>query len=633
MRRSRMALITLGLAGGALAACSSDNANEQAEIDRPFEDSLERSTSVLSDAELRAFRVSFQTTLVARYQAARELALAPAPPCADGAKVLGYVEALLANSKATEADSYASACVADASSGAKPLLAAALAAQSTYKYTAALGLMKRAVAVAVGDEVPRMALEYGAMLDSCYDQAAPVEPNVARAAGFASGGASTVSKLFDAGVRLTPAFEAEVLALADRQSPQVAAILIMRLGRVMFNVDYRYHDTFQIYRGARGTKMMTGAPAHRLASIGMHVHQGLMNHRNNAFGYAEGEQLVKATAPYQRKEEPLFNLGFGPYTRAQINTSVCSAVYESSAALKQMQEAYVAGTAKPAALLSQLQGLRSGEHKTNTEVFRGTLLESLGDDVGALEAYWEARQLCPYNARAIAGTIGVTTRLDRKAKPDGFKPVLAVAPPLSLASYVTNNAMLSSSQRSNVAFALQYWWPYLGQMSGPRKGLYITPTFQGLLDTPEMRGKAGYASYRAEDDGRLFDDWEGHGGPTIAASFLTVEDYDWGLIVHEAAHQFHALAAAPIRQCIAKRYAAAKSKNSFVRGYASENEREYFAVGVADYNHPLSKVGKTWMCQNDPNLFALIKSISVSNGDMSKVSCADAVAGACAAAR
>lgn len=587
---------------------------------------IERSTSVMSDAELSAFRASFQQALISRYSAAKTLSNGPVPPCSDGAQVLAYVEALVANNRGADAAAFADACLAGGEHTAEHYLAAARGAHATLHYASALqSLASAASAASTADTSAIVAMEYANALRSDYQAPPYAQLATVLAAGFASAAdQATVQKLFGANLMLTAAFEAEVLALADRLSDRAAALLIYRLGRVMIHNEFRYHDAFQIYRSARGVRMMNGFSASGLNTLGMHVHQGLMNHRNNDLGYAEGEQLMIASAPYQRKDVTLFNLGFGPYTRDQINTTVCASVFETDPQLDEWKDSFVAGTAAPQTLLTQLDVFRSSHpHKTNTEVFRGTLLEALGNEDGALGAYWEARQLCPYNSRAIAGTMGVMNRLQNDASLDRFVPVLAGTPPTELHSYVTNDAMLSTVQRSSVAFNLQFWWPYLGFLSGAGKGLYVTPTFQGLADTPEMKGQ-GYDDYRAPDDGRLFDDWEGYGGDTIAASFTTLQDYEWGVVVHEAAHQFHALATSEIKQCIAKRYNEAKARNVFSRGYSATNEQEYFAVGVQDFAYPLSTLPKDWMRDNDPNLLALVASVSASNGDMNKVSCADA---------
>ncbi len=598
------------------------------------ESNIDRSRTRLSDDELRAFRRSFQADYVERSEAVRLLATGAPPQCASSQEVLTYVDALITADRAGDAQALATRCRTEAPPSADVLLASSHAAAASRDLGEALRHADAAVDLASGPKAQALAIERAVLAGAAYDFGAKVEIDRAIARGFGAGETATLlSSLVSAALavepfELTEEREKKVLELAAVLPPVASALVLNVFGRAAMSVEFRYHDTLRVYGSPLGKAMLQNLPAPSLQGLAVAVHRAVMNHTNDAVGWSEGEILLAQTIRFQRRDQAPFSLGLSPFTYAELRGGPCKGAFAEgadAALLAATQSAFAKGEIAATAALLRIRPLRERAKKmVDVEVFAGSLLESSGDDAAALSAYWIGRVACPYHGRAVSGTSGVVRRLT--VRPNPLVPDLTNPPPAAFRSYVTNYRLLSERQRTSVAFGLRFWWPYLGTLSGSGRGLYVQPTYQRLTETPAFEGHPDWASYRYPADGRLLDDLDGVGGATITASFAVLDDFKWGVVVHEAGHQFHALATQPIKGCITRLFEAARDRDSFSVGYAATNEQEYFAVGIQHYAAPEGYVGyggisKGWYREHDRRLYDFVASIEASRGDMARVTC------------
>jgi hypothetical protein len=597
------------------------------ESDTPtIESEIDRSRGRMTDAELQSFRQAFQVAFDDRLEAARTLSGTP-PLCRNGAAVLHYVDALDSEGRYPESLAFATRCLSTENPSTEHHLAAGRAAWFARDPSASLRHIERAALAAEGAPARAVACERASAIQRSFarQRADDIDQVLRAAFGEDENGKLVVNLVGGAlGTRpfeLTIEREARLFALVDSEDPKTAAWLLYYYVVKAISGEFRYHDALKVIASSRGQILLRELSPTMVYGLALLVHRALMNHRNNDLGYREARELVKSTIRFQRKEVAPFILGFSPFTPSEVRASVCPTAFttgEDARRLAAIKQELIAGTLSPTEGLRRLPNVG----KADVEVVRGTLLEALQDDAGALDAYWSARRLCPYYSRATAGTTGTASRLVEASLPDAFRPTLPGPPPPAFAEYVLNDKMLSSRQRLAVAYGTSFWWPYLHQLAAGKAGVYVAPTFQGLSETPARF--EGSDAYRYPDDGRLFDDLEGSGGTIITVSNSAAQNWTWGVTVHEAAHQFHGMAAPHVQSCITLLFGEARRRNVFASGYAATNEKEYFAVGVQDYAAPIGygTTTRDWYRANDPRLLRFIASVEASAGDMGHIACA-----------
>jgi hypothetical protein len=618
-----MAGVALALA--ALPACGRDVEAEPAAV----ESEIDRSRGTMTDAELQTFRQAFQAGFDDRLAAARTLAGAAPPTCESGTAVLRYVDALDAEGRYAEARSFAVRCLSTASDSTEHYLAAARASSFAREHSASLQYMERAASTAEGAQARAVAAERASAIQRAFakQRVEDIDRVIRAAFGEDENGKLVQNIVAGAlGARpfdLTREREARLFAVVDAADSTTAAWLLYFYVVKAIRGEFRYHDALIVMASPRGQALLRELPPTTIYGLGLLVHRALMNHRNNALGYREARELVKSAVRFQRKDVAPFLLGFSPFTPAEVRSIACPSAFttgEDARKLAAIKEDFVAGAIEPAEGLRRLASIGT---KADVEVVRGTFLEALQDDAGALDAYWSARRLCPYYSRAASGTASAAGRLVEATLPDAFQPSLQAPPPPAFAEYVINEKMLSSRQRLAVAYGTSFWWPYLHQLAAGKAGVYVAPTFQGLSETPARF--PGSETYRYPDDGRLFDDLEGSGGTIITVSTSAAQNWTWAVTVHEAAHQFHGMGTSNVRSCITLLFGEAQRRNVFASGYAATNEKEYFAVAVQDYVAPAGygTTTRDWYRANDPRLLRFVASIEASAGEMARIACAE----------
>lgn len=636
MKNVLVALSLAWLVAATTGCVGDDNDGESSEA------AIERSRGTMTDDELRAFRETFQADYGARYTAARGMADAPAPACDDAKRVLDYVDALIASDRIEEANTFAAGClrrVGVAVRKAEHYLAAARAARFSLDLAAALRHAASAAEIARGRAATVVALERAELLavSQDFDVKRSIDDVLAQGRLGSATTTSLVSNVVTEALAVQPfeiteERERDLNRVIDAmEEPAAAAWVLYYMAHASIASEYRYHDTLKMLGSRRGRALVRSLPAAWLTHVGRIVHRAVMNHNHSRFGWTQGKQLLEGLAPFQRKDQMLFSLAMGPYNYEELQDNACKTAYAKGAdrtLLTTAQKGFLDGTLTAHAALTQIAPLRrTGDAAlVDVEVFAGTMLESKGNDRDALEAFWTARKVCPYYGRAMSGTFGVMSRLTNAAKPRALQTELPGRPPTAIKQYVLNYDTLSPAQQKDTAYGLSFWWPYLGTFAQSGRILYVAPTYQRLVETPPHRRNTEYATDRGANDGRLTDDLDGIGGDQIVVSFGKLADYKGGTIVHEAAHQFHYAATAPVKSCIQRLYNDAKARNDFCVGYAATNEFEYFGVGIQHYTSPDGFVGyggitKAWYVEHDPKLLALMDSIAASSGDMSRIVC------------
>lgn len=613
---TRAAALRLAILALCLSACAPEGEPPVAESE------IDRSRNTMTDAELRSFRASFQARFDERLDAARAAASAAAPSCRDGAAVLRHVDALNGEGRHQVALSFATGCLSANPPTRDHYLAASRAAALSRDPAASLRYVERA-----GTADRAVACEHAAAIQRAYARSHAGDIDAVLRAAFGNDeSGKLVQNVVGAGLgarpfELTRERETRLFTIVDAQEPRTAAWLLYFYVSAAMRAEFRYHDALLVMASPRGEVLARELPPTMLYGLALLVDRALMNHRNNDLGYREARELVKSTVRFQRREATPFPLSFSPYTPAEVRSSLCAGAFTTGAnasKLDAIEREFVAGTLAPSAGLRRLDALGNA---ADVEVVRGALLEALPNDEAALDAYWSARRRCPYYSRAVSGTTGASHRLTEATLPDAFRPSLPSAPPPAFEDYVLNVRMLSPAQRLAVAHGTSFWWPYLEQLAKGKAGVYVAPTFQGLSETPAAF--PGSDAYRYPNDGRLFDDLEGSGGPIITVSTSAAQNWTWAVTVHEAAHQWHGIAAPHIAACITRLFGEARRRDVFASGYAATNEKEYFAVAVQDYASPLGygTTSREWYQANDPRLFRFVASVEASTGDMGRVVC------------
>lgn len=609
---SAIALTTLFVTLGACA--STDDEAESAEA------AVERSRGrPLSNAQIERIAKKLGTELVSRFEQINADLARPAPSC-DARQASDYVANLIAVGRANEAATWSERCVAESARPSFKLLAAASdAAVADFEPQKALAFAERAARESAGTTNEReAAFVYVRAIGAAYNSLpsskmhevlAPFGRDRDLVFGVLTGGA------------VPDAVQRDLIRLSEvRANASFSVPLRMTLVDVMISTEYRYHDALRILDAYSADLKV--APASSLASLIRLVERALMNHGDQAVGIPAAKSFMQGLVPFQRPDSGFFLSAYSPVDYSQLPSECPDSFAKGSTRtqLDKVKSDWREGRLSADAALAALRAL--GPNLADVQTTVGSIQFGQGDFKESLASFWSARQSCPWYGRATAGTSSAIFRLQRAKRVDAFRAgSLSATDTELLSAYVSNWSVLTRRQQENIATEMKFWRPYVSALSAASNTMYVSPIFEKVSETRTIFASDSADEGRGED-GRLDQDVKGLGGKQILVGSEHLGDFQWAVVVHEAAHQFHSLATRNTAACISLLYREAKARNDFSIGYAATNEYEYFAMGVAHLAEPGGYVWNPgWYDAHDARLKALVESVRASNGDFAAVAC------------
>jgi tetratricopeptide (TPR) repeat protein len=310
----------------------------------------------------------------------------------------------------------------------------------------------------------------------------------------------------------------------------------------------------------------------------------------------DAAELAVRIAPYHERAHYLLGNGYARKNYSQLWESYPRAFLSAGAgsALASADELCEQGRLDEAD--AAYRRLLKPEPTAGVLVRLGSLAFLRGRHAEARRHFGEALEICPEYGRAHNGMAKALEgqRLAVEVHREGYESAFAdsLVPEIpGIGDFVLNWNALSPRHRKRVALSVEPWARYLPVLLESGSTYYIKPLYQLLSETP---GQELLRDQRISYDSRLWDDVRGCGGYNTVTG---VEDVErtilnrYNTVLHELAHQVHAVLPADRKRQIQELYRRTKERDeagedAFLSRYAGGSVWEYFAEGANALHSP-----------------------------------------------